>query len=103
MSEKTASTKNKEQIYDEQISPLMVQIIAICKEHNIAHLMSFSIPTDEDPDLAVTTVRLTSECNPPEELRNALRAIRPDLLPAAPMMIRTDHGDGSTTMTSIIG
>lgn len=35
--------KNKqgEIIYDEQISPLVAQILKICKENNIPHFMSF--------------------------------------------------------------
>ena len=31
---------SKENVYDEQISPLVHQIIDICKEHNIALLLS---------------------------------------------------------------
>lgn len=46
---------NKEQIYDEQIYPLMDKIISICKEHGIAMFASFSIPTDEQPDLECMT------------------------------------------------
>lgn len=38
---------NKEEIYDNQISPLMTQVIDICKKNNIAMLMSFSIPITE--------------------------------------------------------
>lgn len=33
--------KNNEPIYDEQISPLMQRILAICKEHNIPMVASF--------------------------------------------------------------
>ena len=46
---------NKEQIYDEQISPLMKQIIAICKECGIATTCTFAIPIDEDPELVCST------------------------------------------------
>lgn len=47
--------KNKEQVYDDQISPLMTQIIAICRENKIAAFMTFDIPTEEHPDLKCTT------------------------------------------------
>ena len=32
---------NKEEIYDEQISPLMQKIISVCREHGIAMIASF--------------------------------------------------------------
>lgn len=41
---KTALTK--EQIHDQQISPLVAQIIAICKENNINSLLAFSLDDD---------------------------------------------------------
>ena len=46
---------NKEQVYDEQIAPLMTQIIEICEKNNIGMLADFEIPNDEDPDLCCTT------------------------------------------------
>lgn len=46
---------NKEQVYDEKISPLMKQIIDICQEHNIGMIADFEIPNDEDSDLCCTT------------------------------------------------
>lgn len=46
---------NKEQVYDEKISPLMTQIIDICHEHNIGMLADFEIPNDEDSDLCCTS------------------------------------------------
>lgn len=92
---------NKEQIYDEQISPLMAQIIAICAEHKIAHIACFAIPTDDDPDLRCTTGQLSADFEPPEEFLQAWKHIRPASRSSA-LMMRTDHGDGSVTMTAII-
>ena len=46
---------NKEQVYDEQIAPLMTQIIEICEKNNIGMLADFEIPNDEDPDLCCTS------------------------------------------------
>ncbi len=37
---------NKEQVYDDQISPLMLQIIDICKAKGIAMMASFDIAHD---------------------------------------------------------
>ena len=35
---------NKEEVYDEEISPLMKQIITLCKANGIAMVMNFAIP-----------------------------------------------------------
>lgn len=67
--------KNKEQIYDEQINPLMAQIISLCKLHKIAMLCSFSIPTEYEPSLMCTTALLAKSYNPPSELTDAFDVI----------------------------
>lgn len=99
---------NKEQVYDDQISPLMQQIIGICKEQGIAMVASFDIahdgegPNGEDCSSLVCSTLLpddSGEPNPVFAQANALirRAGRP-----APMMFTTEHGDGSKTMTAVI-
>ncbi len=70
---------DKEQIYDEKISPLMDQIIAIAQEHKIDFVASFAIPTEADPTLNCTTGIVAPEGR--AELRFALR-ILVDGLPA---------------------
>ena len=40
-------TLQKEKIYDEQISPLMTQIIRICKENKIACFATYRLGFDE--------------------------------------------------------
>ena len=55
---------NKEQIYDEKVSPLMTEIIKICKENDITMLASFSIPTEEHEDLGCTTALLDNPDDP---------------------------------------
>ncbi|WP_175663087.1 hypothetical protein [Burkholderia ambifaria] len=96
------TTVTKEQVYDEQISPLMAQIIAICKEHAIPIVASFFTPGDDDPDLAVTTALLGAGFEAPKNFSNALRALRPELFGGAPLMLRTEHGDGNATLTAVI-
>ncbi|UEP31267.1 MULTISPECIES: hypothetical protein [unclassified Burkholderia] len=96
----TAATKEK--IYDEQISLLMTQIISICKVHKIPIVASFFAPGDNDPELAVTTALLGNGFEAPKNFSNALRELRPELFGGAPLMLRTEHGDGSTTMTAIL-
>lgn len=40
----------REQMYDEQINPLMARIITICKEHNIPFVASFQLSADNEDD-----------------------------------------------------
>lgn len=49
----------QEDIYDEKLSPLVKQIIEICKEHNMSCLLSFACPGDEaGEDVMCTTAIL---------------------------------------------
>jgi len=50
-------TLPKEKIYDEQINPLMAQIIKICKDNDIAMFANFRLGFDEsiEEDLLCTT------------------------------------------------
>ena len=88
----------KEEIYDEQISPLMGQIIAICREHKIANICSFSL--DYDEELVCTTAMLKEEFEPPESFLEALKTIRPP--EREPLMVTTKNPDGSETITAIL-
>lgn len=99
---------NKEEIYDSQISPLMLQIIEICKTQGIAMMASFDIahegegPNGEDCSGLVCSSLLPDgdgEPNPVFMKANAL--IRRGRNPA-PMMLTTEHGDGTKTMTAFI-
>lgn len=92
----------KEQVYDERISPLMAQIIAICKVHKIPVVASFFTPGADDPELAVTTALLGNGFEAPKNFTNALRELRPELCGGTPLMLRTDHRDGRTTMTAVL-
>lgn len=90
---------NKEQIYDEQIAPLMEQIIAICKNNGIAMVSSFSIPIETDDGLQCTTY-LADECGDlPQSYAAAARAL--GLSQIQPLNLRTVHGDGSVTAAII--
>lgn len=53
-----APRTEKEAVYDERIAPLMAQIIALCKEHNINMAAQFSLGFDPDQEqtLFCTTV-----------------------------------------------
>jgi len=46
----------KEDVYDEQIAPLMAQIIAICKEHRIPLVAQFNYAADDEGPSFCTTI-----------------------------------------------
>lgn len=89
---------NKEQIYDEKISPLMEQIIAVCREHKIAMLAHFAIPAEADDTLSCTTHLPDESGSLPEPIRSAVRIIKP-----RPMMLTTRNAASEVTqMTAIL-
>lgn len=92
---------NKEEIYDEQISPLMRRIIEVCKEHGIAMMADFAIPTEEDEGLRCTTL-LPDQTGENDPLHRDCNAHISRGGRATPMMLTTEHGDGSKTFTAII-
>ncbi|WP_454846114.1 hypothetical protein [Pseudomonas farris] len=90
---------SKENVYDKQISPLVHQIIEICKEHNIALLLSAQLQDEDDETLYCTTILPGTDDVSDEKFVQALNIIRP---PRRAMHITTTHADGSQTLTAII-
>lgn len=85
--------KNKEQIHDAKIAPLMEQIIKTCQKHKIGMIATFAIPTPEDAGLYCST-RLADEDG------HVPGFIEP---PSSPLMITSIHKDGSKTITAVLG
>ena len=94
---------NKEEIYDEKISPLMGQIIAICQQHGIAMLASYSIPNGEDEGLCCTTHLADETGEVYERFARANAIIRQGHGSRDALMLTTQHADGSKTLTAILG
>lgn len=90
---------NKEQIYDAEIFPLMAQIIAICQKNEISMFATYDIPTEEDNGLCCTTCTADESGEPSERILGFRRLT----VPHAPLMITTEHADGSKTMTAVLG
>lgn len=68
---------NLESVYDEQISPLMKQIIAICQQHQMPMICSFAYDNDAEKDVgACTTVLNGFEGRFHEEFRQAQKITR---------------------------
>jgi len=66
---------NKEEIYDEQIAPLIDKIIAICNQNKIAALISFALPTEDNDSLSCTTAILGGEYEAHDSQIEAYRII----------------------------
>ena len=84
----------KEAFYDEKISPLMTQIIAMCKEAQIPIVADFALDWNEDEQnyLKCTTSILPEEWGVPDEMPAALRILRPPK--RSPMMVTVRDADG---------
>ena len=68
------AVSDREAMYDEHISPLMTEIIALCKEHDIPVVASFDLQCDDDPGLMCTTAILPDHAQ--DCLVRALRIMR---------------------------
>ena len=64
-------TTKREAVYDAEISPLMVQIIALCQAHDIPHVASFQLDDERpvDANFCCSTVRV-----PPDACARIKRA-----------------------------
>ncbi len=65
--------RTKEEVYDARISPLMAQIIAICREHKIAHVCAFTLDVEEG--LCCISANTSEGFEPEERLLAAARAL----------------------------
>ncbi len=86
-----------EDVYDEQISPLMSRIIAICKEHQIPMVAQFQYANDEEngPAFCTTAMPVPRSC---EKIRALARSVRPE----RPVVLAETHvtnPDGSKQIT----
>ena len=67
---------NLESVYDEKISPLMQQIIDICKAHSMPMIASFAYENCEEKGVGCCTTHLIFEGRNIREFSKAASAIR---------------------------
>lgn len=71
----------KESAYDEHVSPLMAQIIALAKEHRINMFATFSLRPceDDEPQMCTTSVAPDREGDPEGDaiVRRCVAVVRP--------------------------
>jgi len=86
-----AETFDKEAIYDEQIAPLMSQIIAVCKEHGIPVVAQFQYAED-----GYCTTRITNQPYASEYIQELSafveRRLGPPVVLAETITTRPDGG-----------
>ena len=88
--------KTKEEIYDEQISPLMAQIITICNEHKIANLCTFALDVEED--LYCTTAMIGDEYEAPEAYSQMYDLLRPPAVSMSTITVTKEDGSKEITV-----
>lgn len=91
---------SKEDIYDNEISPLMQQLVALCQKHGIAMIANFACPNHEDETVQALTMLPDENGKFPANHTEALYCIRPSCRP--PLMLTTSHADGGKTLTAIL-
>lgn len=87
-----------ESVYDEQIAPLMTQIIAVCKEHHLPMFATFLYRSDGDDCEYCTTNLPFDDRHMPKELK----ALEPSIRPHRPYRIRTKDASGTVVQDTII-
>lgn len=100
---------NKEHVYDNEISPLMLQIIAICRSKGIAMFASFNIAHDGEGPEGQDCSNLTCTSHLPdgdevfdERYSKCAAAVQRRVRSTTSMHITTQNPDGSKTLTAII-
>ena len=93
--------KDKEAIYDAEISPLMIKIIEVCKREGVCMICSFDIGNDGDPTLNCLSRTPDENDEVSEHHANAYQAIRGESHAPA-MKITTVRADGSVASQEVI-
>ena len=91
-----------EKVYDEQIAPLMTQIIAICKEHKLPLFATFLYADDEDRGggQLCTTYQFYKEREIPPEMEELPATM--GLVRRAPFRIRVTDKTGAVVEETVI-
>lgn len=90
-----------EDVYDEQIAPLMTKIIDICKEHKLPMFATFLYLNDPEGDDGICTTNLMFPERPiPAQLLRLVDTVKP--MRRAAMRMRVTKADGSIEDTVIL-
>ena len=101
MAKKSKAKRTREQVYDAEISPLVAQIIAICKRDKIPMIANFNLDHEGD-GLQCTTNIFGDDWPLTDGMRTAYHAMKPQESTVA--MITTRDGSGNITrMDAVVG
>lgn len=106
MSEESNGEYDLEDVYDEQIAPLMTRIIAICKEHKMPMVATFQYQViddgavDPDPHWC-TTVLQWADRGLAGKAKDAANAVNPNRRPPA-MVLKTLDASGAVTAVEVV-
>jgi hypothetical protein len=89
---------DKEAIYDEKIAPLMGQIIAICKEHDMPMVAQFQYADTEENGPAYCTTSLPIKGFASDHIREMGHRLQPPR-PVVLAEMHVTNPDGSKTIT----
>ena len=91
-----------EQVYDDEISPLMSKIIAICKEHKMPMIASFTFVSEEESEDCIgrCTTFLEFEHRHDKRYREARSVIKPPSV--SPMKLTTISADGKAVNVTVV-
>ncbi len=67
--------KSREAVYDEQISPLMAQVISIAKQHGISLIFSAQLDADEDGENPLHCSTWIPQADTSNALKDAAKVI----------------------------
>lgn len=87
----------KEQVYDDEVSPLMGQILTICKRRGIAMFATFALDGD---DLRCTSALPDESGTVPDDLQSARNAVCPTS--PAPLVLTMTTANGDKTVEVIL-
>ena len=92
-----------ESVYDEKVSPLMAQIIDICKEHDLPFIAEFLYKNDEeDGEQLCTSAHLPDkQRGKSEHMEQLWQIVKPRRSSALTMTVT--KADGSKEITTILG
>jgi len=106
MSEEKTNEYDLEEVYDERISPLMSEIIAICKEHKMPMVATFQYAVLDDGSETpgpnwCTTVLQWADRGLQGKAADAAAAVNPKK--RGPMMVlKTLDADGAVTGVEVV-
>lgn len=75
---------NKNEVFQQEIEPLVWTIHMLCKRHGIPMLVVFATPTETDPTEAFLSAVLNREVDPPAKFLVAMQALVDDVIEIRP-------------------